>query len=464
MASPALGLVADQADSPVQRRVPLRRNLQFQTLWVGSVTSALGLAVGDVAYPLAILALTGSPGRAGLFAALQATGMLVAGLPAGQLADQCDRRTIVIAAEAGGALLTGLVAAGLIFGWLSLPMLLVAAVLLGAVQSISGAARIPLLRSVVAPEQLTTALVQDEVRVNGATLVGPPLAGALYAIRALSHAVPFLFMAGSFVASLLSAVLMKVMPGGAGITENGAPQAQAAEPQAEAAEPSAGKQGSGMLTGLATIWSRPMLRAAMMLLMLVNTVGIGLDLAIIVLLRHQHVQSGVIGLVLAAGAVGGLAGAPLVKPLHRLRPGVLLISVCIVAVAVFGLMTLPFGPWWVAGLMFVAMLGVPSVRVLVDVLIFRQAPDAERGRVIAAVMVLIGLGMPVGVFATGMLLQYLSARTTLLVLAGVLAVAVTIFGTRRELIPRQRPTHAYTAAGADATVLRSAGSIAGKLG
>ncbi len=441
MASPALGLVADQADSPVQRRVPLRRNLQFQTLWVGSVTSALGLAVGDVAYPLAILALTGSPGRAGLFAALQATGMLVAGLPAGQLADQCDRRTIVIAAEAGGALLTGLVAAGLIFGWLSLPMLLVAAVLLGAVQSISGAARIPLLRSVVAPEQLTTALVQDEVRVNGATLVGPPLAGALYAIRALSHAVPFLFMAGSFVASLLSAVLMKVMPGGAGITENGAPQAQAAEPQAQAqaADPPAGKQGSGMLTGVATIWSRPMLRAAMMLLMLVNTVGIGLDLAIIVLLRHQHVQSGVIGLVLAAGAVGGLAGAPLVKPLHRLRPGVLLISVCIVAVAVFGLMTLPFGPWWVAGLMFVAMLGVPSVRVLVDVLIFRQAPDAERGRVIAAVMVLIGLGMPVGVFATGMLLQYLSARTTLLVLAGVLAVAVTLFGTRRELIRARWP-------------------------
>jgi D-alanine-D-alanine ligase len=29
---------------------------------------------------------------------------------------------------------------------------------------------------------------------------------------------------------------------------------------------------------------------------------------------------------------------------------------------------------------------------------------------------------------------------------------------------RQRPTHSYTAAGADATVLRSAGSIAGKLG
>jgi MFS family permease len=194
-----------------------------------------------------------------------------------------------------------------------------------------------------------------------------------------------------------------------------------------------------MLTGLRTIWSHPVLRAAMTLIMLVNTVGIGLDLAIIVLLRHQHVQSGVIGLVLGAGAVGGLAGAPLVKQLHRLRPGVLLISVCFVASAMIGLMALPFGPWWVAALTFFAMLGVPSIRVLVDVLVFRQTPDAERGRVIAAVMVLIGLGMPVGVFFTGMLLQYLSASAALLVLAGVLTAAVAIFGTRRELVRAQWP-------------------------
>lgn len=435
MTSPALDMAADQADGQVRPLVPLRRNLQFQTLWVGSVTSSLGLAVGDVAYPLAILGLTGSPGRAGLFAALQAIGMLVAGLPAGQLADKRDRRTIVIAAEAGSALVTGIVAAGLILSWVSLPMLLIAAVLLGAGQAIAGAARLPLVRSVVAPEQLTTALVQDEIRVNGATLAGPPLAGVLYAIRALGHAVPFLFTAGSFVASLVSAVLMKAMPGGAAAP----PQAPAETEQSGTAEESGTAASGGMLTGLRTIWSHPVLRAAMTLIMLVNTVGIGLDLAIIVLLRHQHVQSGVIGLVLGAGAVGGLAGAPLVKQLHRLRPGVLLISVCFVASAMIGLMALPFGPWWVAALTFFAMLGVPSIRVLVDVLVFRQTPDAERGRVIAAVMVLIGLGMPVGVFFTGMLLQYLSASAALLVLAGVLTAAVAIFGTRRELVRAQWP-------------------------
>jgi MFS family permease len=457
MTTPALDIQADQAGNQVEAHIPLRRNLQFQTLWIGSVASTLGLAVSEVAYPLAILGLTGSPGRAGLFAAIQAIGMLVAGLPAGQLADQFDRRTIVIVAEAGQALLTGLVAVGLVFGWLSLSLLLVAAALLGAGQSFTGAARLPLVRSVVAPEQLTTALVQDEVRLNGAILAGPPLAGVLYAIRALAHAVPFLFTAGSFVLSLLAAVLMKVMPGGAAPADTSTPPEQEAEPSADsqsgapnngaakgdAAKSDAAKgdaaQSGGMLTGLATIWSRPMLRAAMTLLMLVNTVGVGLDLAIIVLLRHQHVHSGVIGLVLAAGAVGGLVGAPLVKPLHRLRPGILLVSVCLVAVVVFALMALPFGPWWVAALMFVVMLGVPAIRVLVDVLVFRQTPDAERGRVIAAVMVLIGLGIPVGAFATGMLLQFLSATTALLVLAGVLAIAVALFGTRRDLVRARWP-------------------------
>jgi MFS family permease len=416
---------------------PLWRNLQFQTLWIGASFSTLGVAVADVAYPLAILAITGSPGRAGLFAALLSVGMLASGLPAGQLADRYDRRTIVIAAESCRALVTGIVAAGLIAGWLSLPVLLVAAVMLGAGQSISGAARMPLVRSVVAPEQLTTALVQEEVRQSGAQLAGPPLAGALYAIRALAHAVPFLFTAGSLVVALLAAVLMKVMPGGA------RPDQQLLAPRApsdqDKGKPTGDKNHGGMLTGLRTIWSQPVLRAAMALLTLVNTVAAGVDLIIIVLLRHEHVQSGVIGLVLACAAVGSLAGAPLVKVLHRLRPGVLLISEAALLVAAFCLLALPFGPWWVAGILFVGMLAVPAMRVLLDVLVLRRAPDQERGRVFAAVMVLLGLGTPVGVAATGLLLQYLSAPVTMLILGTGLALAVAAFATRRKLLQARWP-------------------------
>ena len=72
--------------------IPLRRNLRFQTFWTGSVSATLGQAVGDIAYPLAIVTMTGSPGKAALFSAVQITGMLVAGLPVGSLADRHDSR------------------------------------------------------------------------------------------------------------------------------------------------------------------------------------------------------------------------------------------------------------------------------------------------------------------------------------------------------------------------------------
>jgi MFS family permease len=430
MIGSATGSVRDQDAIETERPVPLWRNLQFQTLWLSQAASSLGSGVADVAYPLAILALTGSPARAGLFAAVQTGGMVVGALPGGQLADRRDRRTIVVMAESLRALITTVVAVGLVMGWLSLPVLIAAAALLGAGQAISGAARMPLVRSVVPTSQLTSALTQDEVRQNGAALAGPPLAGALYGIRALAHATPFLFTAASFVLSALGAVAMKLLPTGPDHDAKSPGQPAATPAEAGEGEP---RRNGGMLAGLRALWASPVLRAAMVLIMLANAVGVGLDLVVIVILRDQHVPSAQIGLVLAAAAVGGLAGAPLVKPLHRIRPGVLLLGVCLIEVPMVAGLALPLGPWWVAGLLFVPSLGVPALRVLLDVLIFRQTPDEQRGRAVAAVMTMMAIGMPAGLAGTGALLQWLPAQTALLTLAAVLAVSVLYCGSKREL-------------------------------
>lgn len=415
---------APAVDRPAARPVPLWRNLQFQTLWLSQAASSLGTGVADVAYPLAILALTGSPARAGLFAAVQTAGIAAGALPGGQLSDRHDRRTIVVISETVRALITTVVAVGLMMGWLSLVPLLAAAALLGAGQAVSGAARYPLLRSVVPTSQLTSALTQDEVRQSGAALAGPPLAGALYGIRALAHAVPFLFTAASFVLSAAGAIAMKLLPAG---PDHGATRA----PGGSTGQ--AGKRDGGMLAGLRVLWAHPVLRAALVLITLINAVGAGLDLVVIVILRNQHVPSAQIGLVLAAVAVGGLAGAPLVKPLHRIRPGVLLLGVCMIEIPLLAGLALPFGPWWVAGLLFVPSLGVPSLRVLVDVLIFRQTPDEQRGRVVAAVLTMMAIGMPAGLAVTGALLQWLPAQAALLTLAAAQAAVVLYCGSRREL-------------------------------
>ncbi|HUB38511.1 MAG TPA: MFS transporter [Streptosporangiaceae bacterium] len=430
----ALRTPSSKATRPVAApAAPLRRNLQFQTLWAGSTASSLGVSVADVAYPLAILAITGSPAKAGLFAAVMTVGMLAGALPGGQLADRQDRRTIVIAVESARAAVTAAVAVSLMLGWLSLPLLLAAAVLLGIGQAVAGSARLALVRSVVPDSQLTDALVQDEVRQNGAALAGPPLAGLLYGLGALSHAVPFLCTAGAFVFSTLSAVAMKVMPGGgprcataARTTDNTPASGQVAVAGARTSE-------SDMFVGIRVLWRAPVVRAAMLLIMIANMIGVGLDLVVIVILRQQHYASGTIGVAIGAGAIGGLAGAPLVKVLHRLKPGVLLLGMGLCWIPVLALLALPFGPWWVAGLLFVAMLGVPALRVLLDVLIIRQTPDEQRGRVVAAVMMLISAGMPAGMAGTGLLLQWLPARAAMLILVGVLALGVGYCATKREL-------------------------------
>jgi MFS family permease len=428
------GQQAQQADArSAARPVPLWRNLRFQMLWIGTTTSTLGVSVAEIAYPLTILAITRSPAMAGLFAAVQAIGMLLAGLPAGVLADRCDSRMIVICTEAARAVVTGAVAVALITGWLTLPVLFAAAALLGIGQAVKGSAQTLLLRSVVPPEQLTQALTQEEVRMNGAALAGPALGGALYAVRALAHAVPFLFTAGSFLAALVSAALTKFLPD--------ATQNPVDRPTGQTGNASSARAGS-MLAGVRTLWDQPVLRAATLLIMFVNTIGAGFELIIIVILRHQAVPSSTIGLALGLGAAGGLAGAPLVKVLHRLRPGVLLLAVCLLDVLILALLAVPFGPWWVAGLMFTVMLGLPAIRVLVDILVIRQAPSEQRGRVVAALMTLIGLGMPAGLAGCGLLLQYLPAQAAMLTLAAAEAVAVAYCSTRRELRQARWPSQA----------------------
>ena len=431
--------------------IPLRRNLRFQTFWTASASSTLGQAVGDVAYPLAIVTMTGSPGKAALFSALLVAGMLVAGLPAGSLADRYDTQRLALAACAIRTAVGMVVAVALAGDWLTLPLLLTAAVILGAGQALAGAANMLLLRSIVPGEQLTSALTQDEVRINGASLAGPSLAGVLYG---LGHVAPFAFTAGAFFVALVATALLPWAPvcqmrfwahscrpkgafGPAGGGAGGGPGGGAGGGPGGGAGSGAGggAGGGGMLAGLRELWEQPVLRATVLLIMGVNTVGAGLELVVIVILRHQDVPAYAIGLALGIGAAGGLAGAPLVGVLHRLRPGVLLLVACGIEVPVMALLAVPLGPWWAAGVLFTGLLGVPALRVLADILVIRQAPPERRGRVVTAFMTPIALGMPAGIGGRGLLPQYLPAQIAMLVLASAMAL-VTGYGPSRPELRR----------------------------
>lgn len=63
--------------------VPLRRNARFQLLWIGGAASRLGSEFTRLAMPLLVLALTGSPGLAGVVAGARMVALLLVQLPAG---------------------------------------------------------------------------------------------------------------------------------------------------------------------------------------------------------------------------------------------------------------------------------------------------------------------------------------------------------------------------------------------
>jgi MFS family permease len=389
----------------------LRHNRRFQALWIGSAVGFLGIEAADVGYPLAVLALTGSPATAGLFGVVQLVATLLAGLPAGAVADRYDRRRVLLVGEGVRAVSAASVAVALAASHLTVPHLLAVAAVLGAVGPFSGTARMLLVRAVVPAEHLTAALTTEQLRDGLSQLIGPPLGGLLYGLRQL---LPFAASAIAFAVSWLAALVVRVPPRD---------------------EPATGPAGSpSVLAGLRTIWRNPTLRAATLLVALLNAVGAPVLLITIVALRAQQVAPGVIGVAVAGYAVGGLIGAMLVGPLHRrFRPGRLLIGVALIeAPLLFGL-GVPWGPWWVAAVLLCAALGVPALSVLVDVLIFRQVPDEQRGRVIAATSVLVGIGMPVGTGLTGLLLEYLSPPVAMTVLAAILAVGAGYAATRRQL-------------------------------
>src|SRR6516165_492833 len=119
--------VLDDGQRVTETRKPqasLRRNRNFHLLWAGSAVSLLGLEGADIAYPLVILAITGSAGWAGLFGAIQLTSALAAGLPAGDLLDRYDCRRVLMLAEGLRLMVTAGVAAGLAIGALRLPYIL----------------------------------------------------------------------------------------------------------------------------------------------------------------------------------------------------------------------------------------------------------------------------------------------------------------------------------------------------
>ncbi|MFF0293289.1 MFS transporter [Kitasatospora sp. NPDC004614] len=405
--------VAESPTKTVSEAVPLRRNRRFRTLWAGSAAAMLGTCVADTAYPLLLLAMTGSPTLAGAFGAVQFGASVVFGLHGGAVADRHDKRRVLIVADTVRLLTALSVAVALFAHRLTVPHTLLAAAAIGATMAYGGPARMLALRAVVPPEQLRQALSQDELRVNGAALAGPPLAGFLLG---LGRAVPFLATVLASAAALGASLAVRF-------------DTEPAEDPADGA-----KEKGAVFAGLRYLFGDPTLRATVLVTVALNLAGSAMLLAVMVLLRDHGTSEAGTGLALTGEAVGGLLGAPLVTRLHRtLAPGTLLLAVAWIAALLFLVPAFAAGPVVVFAALAAMSVGVPALRVMLDVLVFQQVPEAMRGRAVAATMTLLMAGLPVGTMTAGLLLDHLPATTVLPLLAALLAAGLLPLALGRSL-------------------------------
>ena len=394
------------------KRQPLTRNRDYMLLWSGSTVSALGSQVSTVAYPLLILALTGSAAKAGFVGLAKWLPLAVFSLPAGVLADRVNRKRLMIACDAIRGLALASIPLALWLGRPTFGQIAGVAFLDGALFATTYVCERGALSRVVSHDQLPEAVAQTQAREFGAILAGPPLGGLLFAA---SRALPFLADAVSFLASMLGLSLTR------------------ADFQAERI--GRRRTWSEPVEGLRWLWRRPFFRATALLFAAGNPYFTGLYLLAILLARHHGASSAAIGVMFAIAGAGGVAGALLAGPLLKrvsLRTALLGGNWLLAAGA--PALLLAHSAIVIGVVIAVSELLAPLVNALVSGARVAATPDELQGRVQAGAMTIsMSIGW-LGPLAVGLVFGAAGPTTTVLVVFGWalgLAIATTFVRSLR---------------------------------
>lgn len=179
----------------------LGRRREFRLAMISRTISYAGSELTVVAIPFQVFALTRSPFAVGAVGLVEAVPLIVVALYAGALADAVDRRRMVVAAEAGGALVAGVLLANALLPHPSLAVVYAGAALGVVCYSLLRPPMDAIVPRTVEPGELSTAAAIEGIQFNFTGIAGPALAGVLLA--AASVELLFALDLVSFVASAL---------------------------------------------------------------------------------------------------------------------------------------------------------------------------------------------------------------------------------------------------------------------
>ena len=380
----------------------------FRRLWFGQSVSELGSQVTTLALPLAaVLVLHASTFQVGLLTTAAFAAFLLVGLPAGAWVDRLRRRPIMIGADVVRAVALASVPVAYGLGALTLAQLYIVAFVTGTASVFFDVAYMSYVPGLVGVDHVVEANAKLQVSASLAQVGGPSAAG--YLVGLLGAPAAFLADAGSFVVSVLSIAVIRERE----------PAPVRASPRTIRAE---------VAEGVRFVVREPILRMIAGCTSTYNLFNTAIYAIVVVfLVRQVHLQASAIGLIMSAGAVGGVIGGLSASLLRRWLGSGRVIWVSVTVTAPFALL-IPVtragaGLAFFGVATFVSSLG--GVVYNVNQASFRQllCPPELLGRMNATIRFIVWGTIPLGGLLGGTLGGWLGNRDAIWVAAVGVALA-----------------------------------------
>jgi MFS family permease len=392
-------------------------NRAFRLLWTGETTSMLGSMVASTALPLvAVVTLAASTFDVALLTAVAWLPWLVIGLPAGAWVDRLPKRPVMLACNTASMAVFGSVPLAAAFGMLTMPYLLAAALLGGVAKVFFSLAYRAYLPALVGAGDLLEANAKLQGSESATQVAGPGLAGLL--AQAFGPVSGVLADAVSFGVSVLCVRAIKV-------PETVVPVART-------------PLRSQIAEGLRFAVGDRYLRTLMTFGAVSNLALTGYQaIQIVFLSRTLGAAPGLVGLVLAVAAAGGVLGAALAGRLGARFGTARAFLLCEVFAAPMLLLGPLSGPGWGLALFVIAEFGVCAGVVASNVLTttFRQryCPPELFSRINSSASIVNYGTIPLAGVLGGVLGEAIGVRETLWVMSGVLIAALVMLAPLAKL-------------------------------
>lgn len=374
----------------------------FRLIWAGQFCSMLGNQFQTVALAWLVYSMTNSPAQLGAIGLARAIPTMLLSLFGGTLADQVDRRKLLIISQSILALLSATLALTVSAGVATVPLLYGFAFVTAGAAAFDSPARQAIVPALVPRERLSNAITLNVLAQNTAMVLGPAAGGVV--ISMLGPSVAFWTNATTCFVVVAALLLMRTRPAIPIVARRGWP---------------------ALVAGLSFVRERTILWQLMLLdflaMLFVSTMGL------LPVFARDVLQVGAqgVGLLYAAPSAGAVIGAALFAfvPSPR-RPG----RMVALAMCGYGLVLAMFGlsQSFAVALLFLAFAGgLDSVSMAMRHTVRQLAtPDDYRGRVGALASVFSAGGPRLGDFQAGVLASLVGARGAMVIGGGACILMV----------------------------------------